>query len=956
MRTRFLVAISPLLGLGCMLAGLVLSQPVAAAEQALQSNESDSATKGAIYFSNRHFMGGRFAKSDDASGISWQNDAFDQPFVFRTDTVSEISFHQRTDQPGEKGELGIELSNGDILFGSISKVEDGQLVLDSTLFGQLSFDASMVRRIFKWEGGKSQIFSGPGLLENWEVKGDGAVWRANGGQLATSKPMAALYREIGLTDRCRIEFEVSWEQKPNFVIALGTDNSVESAKQAFRIEFWGSAIVLLREIGSAAKVSSLGTVDDADGRLRLAIELDQVRQRAIIYSDRGAKLGQIDFDSKDGKISPGIMLENIHGDFRLHNLRVMHGAGRDGASRDSSISELVGAKLVGFEEGTLRFESNDGEMKVKVDEITAIRLDPGLDPAETDAAEIPASETTKESTVGEGSSSDRFYLITHGSTQLNGSLERLADNKVFLRTNYLAEPVGISIDQIRSLRAEKKDAETIAVSGRQGILEMDDTTIMGTLVDAETQGASSCLKFKPIYATNAANLLNSANGKIVYRERELTPDQRNQRRTAQPVRRARGGFLGAVVGALASGNDDDQGANRHLHLRSGDAVEAKVVSISEEGVMIDSVVTGEKLIPHDAIKAVELRGTGPMPELEAGKKSRLLTVPRMRKKSPPRHLLVSTDGDFLKGSLVSLNADEAVVENRLDTIAIPRQNIAKIVWFHEDELGDEDELDGDAGEQESGGPVETALSESVTDENLKIQAIHANGVRLSFTAQQVGGDELVGTSEILGACLVSVKTIDQLLFGSYIESSNEKLPYNQWRLTHAPQPKVLTEGADGMQNAGTSSPLVGLPAPDFHLDLLDGEHFQLSDYKGRVVVLDFWATWCGPCLQAMPMIDETVSKFDAEDVMLVAVNLQENPDQIRATLKRLGLDPVVALDIDGVAAGRYQANAIPQTVVIDRDGIVKRLFVGGGGSLGESLTEAIKLALEGEPVSGVESE
>lgn len=104
------------------------------------------------------------------------------------------------------------------------------------------------------------------------------------------------------------------------------------------------------------------------------------------------------------------------------------------------------------------------------------------------------------------------------------------------------------------------------------------------------------------------------------------------------------------------------------------------------------------------------------------------------------------------------------------------------------------------------------------------------------------------------------------------------------------------------------------------------------------------------------MIDEAVAKFDPQEVMLVAVNLQENPDQIKATLKRLGLDPIVALDIDGVAAARYQANAIPQTVVIDRQGTVKRLFVGGGGNLGESLSEAIKLALEEEPGSGVESE
>lgn len=945
MRTKSSVQLYLLLGRGLLIAGLVMGlvSPDGYGQEVVEGEvverEETTSNKGAIYFSNRHFMGGRFAASNDPSGVAWQNDAFDQPFLFKTDAISEISFQQRNDQPGESGDLGIELSNGDILFGSIVGIEDGQLILESKLFGSQRFDSAMVRRIFKWAGGRSQIFSGPGILEDWEVKGDAAVFRANGGQLATSKPMASVYRDIGLTDRCRIEFEVSWEQKPNFVIALGTDGSPEFTKQAFRIEFWGSAIVLLREVGSAAKVSSLGTVDSANGRLRLAIELDQVRQRAIIYSDRGEKLGQIDFDSSEGKVLPGIMLENIHGDFRLHNLRVMHGAGRD-----ASVDELVGAKLVGFAETKLLFETKGEELAIGVDEITAIRLD-----AVEDADKAPTDPAD-----------NSFYLVTHGATQLSGALVKLVDNEIFLQTSYLSKPIGVPIDQIRSLRAEKRNIESVSVSGRQGVLELADTSIMGMLVDSESETDSSCLKFKPIYASNAANLLNTASGKIIYRERESVSDQKNNGRAALPVRRVNRGFLGAVVGALAGNNDENSGVNRHLHLRSGDAVEAKVVSISEEGILIDSLVTGEKLISHQAVKAVELRGAESMPELESGKRARLLTVPRMRKKSPPRHLLVSTDGDFLKGNLVSLNADEAIVENRLDTISLPRRFISKIIWFHEDELVDEDETQTEEALPDAEVDVELAaetasVSQDSSIGGLRVQAIHANGVRLSFQAEQVGSDELVGSSEILGACLVSVKKIDQLLFGSYIESSNRQLPYHQWRLTHAPQPKVLTEGADGMQNAGTSSQLVGAPAPDFKLDLLDGQRFTLSEQKGRVVVLDFWATWCGPCLQAMPMIDEAVEKFDSQDVMLVAVNLQETPDQIKATLKRLGLDPIVALDIDGVAAARYQANAIPQTVVIDRKGIVKRLFVGGGGSLGESLSGAIKLALEDEPGSGVES-
>ena len=108
-------------------------------------------------------------------------------------------------------------------------------------------------------------------------------------------------------------------------------------------------------------------------------------------------------------------------------------------------------------------------------------------------------------------------------------------------------------------------------------------------------------------------------------------------------------------------------------------------------------------------------------------------------------------------------------------------------------------------------------------------------------------------------------------------------------------------------------------------------------------MLDFWATWCGPCLQAMPVIDEVVSQFDQDAVMLVAVNQQETAEPIRKTLDRLNINPQVALDIDGVAAARYQANAIPQTVVIDREGKITRLFIGGGPKFAEQLRKAIEV-------------
>jgi thiol-disulfide isomerase/thioredoxin len=124
-------------------------------------------------------------------------------------------------------------------------------------------------------------------------------------------------------------------------------------------------------------------------------------------------------------------------------------------------------------------------------------------------------------------------------------------------------------------------------------------------------------------------------------------------------------------------------------------------------------------------------------------------------------------------------------------------------------------------------------------------------------------------------------------------------------------------------------PLQQKPAPDFTLNLLNGKKFNLSDYKNKnIIILDFWATWCKPCVKALPILAQTAKKYKDKDVIFYAVNQAENKNQITSFLEKNNINCNVILDTKNKAAKLYQVKAIPQTVIIDKNGIIQIVHVG----------------------------
>ncbi|QOV87673.1 TlpA family protein disulfide reductase [Humisphaera borealis] len=150
--------------------------------------------------------------------------------------------------------------------------------------------------------------------------------------------------------------------------------------------------------------------------------------------------------------------------------------------------------------------------------------------------------------------------------------------------------------------------------------------------------------------------------------------------------------------------------------------------------------------------------------------------------------------------------------------------------------------------------------------------------------------------------------------------------------------------ADDGPEDGAASALVGKPAPDFKLKDLEGKEVKLSDLKGQVVMLDFWATWCGPCRASMPHLDAIYKEFGDKGLKAFAVNLREKDTVIKPFVEKTKLGMPVLLDVEGKVAKSFGVSGIPQTVVIDKDGKIVKVTVGSGTH--EQIKTAIEEALK----------
>jgi peroxiredoxin len=125
-----------------------------------------------------------------------------------------------------------------------------------------------------------------------------------------------------------------------------------------------------------------------------------------------------------------------------------------------------------------------------------------------------------------------------------------------------------------------------------------------------------------------------------------------------------------------------------------------------------------------------------------------------------------------------------------------------------------------------------------------------------------------------------------------------------------------------------SSDLEGQVAPDFALKSSTGENLRLSEYRGNVVMINFWATWCGPCRQEMPLLDELYTRYARVGFSLLGVNIDDDSRRAMQMIEELGVSFPVLFDSRKEVSQLYQVEAMPATVLVDREGIVRYVHHG----------------------------
>ncbi len=160
---------------------------------------------------------------------------------------------------------------------------------------------------------------------------------------------------------------------------------------------------------------------------------------------------------------------------------------------------------------------------------------------------------------------------------------------------------------------------------------------------------------------------------------------------------------------------------------------------------------------------------------------------------------------------------------------------------------------------------------------------------------------------------------------------------------------LLGSGEGMVWSMGSRPPHAGIPASDFSLVDLEGRTHQLAEYRGKIVLLNFWATWCKPCTTEMPAMQACYDRLHDKGFVVLAINELEDEAKVREHIKNHGHTFPVLLDKDNRVANLYGVFGLPVSVFIDEKGVVQE-YIKGGLLTEEKINEVVARIQTREPI------
>jgi len=969
-----------LLKIICTLAAFAISQQslnAQAVETPLSATRSDAKSEPQVHRGLLRLIGGDMLRgdiqaSDAPDAISWLSPTFLSPTVFPWPAIELLDLENtHSTDPLEENTFCAELQTGEAFSGRLISIDPVSVVMDIPTLGEKKVETRLLRnliRLSRSAADSTQVFQSA----DWEQvlpapkNGRATKWYLKAGEISTDTSGTTISQWANMPALATIDIDVAWDQgSPNWWLTIGDPRRLELQVRKLQNKKLLN-VTLLVENSKTADVATVQLPYDDERSLKLKLLCDANKAKYVLMQENQI-LGTLSGNPAEQLVGrTKVSFTNTAlGLMTLRDLRISNSAFAIPSAK------LEGVEILTKNDGTFfgSLASATAERTVKLDTFNGTQQDISLDSIER--MEFPQTTkegTTPETVTGQPSAAKVFRVdlangLRFASTNLQSSVTTNNESQTThpaIRWSVLGGDIAIplmhvdrvTLESTQAIGARKTvatsettaaDATTASPSGAAEPLDIqrlitDDVVSLGRIVSViNMQNGLKALAWQAKFARNPVPINPRADGAI---EPLVTnPGTGSPKKARSETTRAL--MANGLPAPEADISRPLKAFEPNVFLVSGDCFPATIESSTVEQLYFNSPLFETKSIGAHMVRGIRLVDYTGAEKIDRSIRNHLLTLPRLQRKNPPTHLVVSRDGDLLRGKLNFLDRDQLEIDVRGERRTILVKNIAELVWLEpvptepskaEATGKSETEATGEAESKATDGEPTNAATVSIAANPSDVyQIILEQGSRISIVPEAIEGDTLKGTHPSLGPCTLKWGQVSRIVLGDSIRIDASRGRYGKWKLQNAQDPKYVSddgEGGDDRPSDTAHARMIGKESPDFDLLKIDGTPCQLKDYRGKVVIIDFWASWCGPCVRSMPLLLELSREYHDLGVELILINVEESEDRIRKFLERIEVTPTVAMDTDGSVSKQYAVSGIPQTVIVDRDGGIANILVG----------------------------